>query len=155
MSSANPDSQQESLRPHGYIGRSRLHKLLDEGHRVTIVQAEGGAGKTTLVSTWINTSQREGQESQVVWITIDSNRRSRLSFLHRLAESILDLGIVSHDSALERIIEGEKPPADAAVAIADTLNTVSRPPLWWWTTCTCWIRTPAKTSAISSNIVLA
>ncbi|MFT0846713.1 LuxR C-terminal-related transcriptional regulator [Actinomycetaceae bacterium L2_0104] len=129
MSSANPDNQQESLRPHGYIGRSRLHKLLDEGHRVTIVQAEGGAGKTTLVSTWINTPRREGQESQIVWITIDSNRRSRLSFLHRLAESILDLGIVSHDSALERIIEGEKPPADAAVAITDTLNTVSRPPL--------------------------
>ena len=112
--------------PHDYLNRVRLYDILNLGRRVTVVRAEGGAGKTTLVGTWITHGRHA---DNIMWITIDPNRRSRLSFFQRFAESILDSGIVAHDSALERIATGEKTPPDAATTIADAFNTLSNPPL--------------------------
>ena len=58
-----------SARP-GAVPRPRLHEHLDggAGHRLTVVVAPAGWGKTTLLSAWAADPARAGR---VAWLSID------------------------------------------------------------------------------------
>lgn len=121
---ANPSSgNPSSPLSHGHLDRLRLHDSLNAGHRVTVIRAEGGAGKTTLISTWIG---KTPCKEEILWLTVDPNRRSRLSFLHGLAQLLLDLELAPRDSAVARIAVEDKSGKDAVAVICDVLNTTSR-----------------------------
>ena len=69
------------------VPRPRLIQHLDEGlrrgHRLTLVSAPPGFGKTTLVSEWVCASTRE-----VAWISLDEGDNDPVQFLNYLVAAL-------------------------------------------------------------------
>ena len=69
------------------VARPRLIQHLDEGlrlgHRLTLVSAPPGFGKTTLVSEWVSASTRE-----VAWISLDEGDNVPVQFLNYLVAAL-------------------------------------------------------------------
>ena len=70
------------------LERPRLHRLLDaglrEGHRLVLVSAPAGFGKTTLVVDWLKLTSAQMQpraKNQVAWVSLDSNDNDLNRFL--------------------------------------------------------------------------
>lgn len=102
-----------------YIQRPHLIAALDTGHRVKVIKAEGGAGKTTLVTNWL-----EGLDDgvPVLWITLDAAFRSGRGFWFQVVQAILDKGLASRNGTLSRYLDGEVPFDHAPALIANTIN---------------------------------
>jgi len=61
----------------------RLNQGLDLGHRLTLVSAPAGFGKTTLVNVWV---QQTGQP--IAWLSLDENDNDPLRFLAYLVAAL-------------------------------------------------------------------
>ena len=84
------------------VSRPRLVKKLNEGlkHKLTLISAPAGFGKTTLVSDWIDILQLDGHEgsqfqdhpsgngSRVAWLSLDEGDNDLQSFLIYLITSL-------------------------------------------------------------------
>ena len=57
--------------PSGFVARPQLLEKLDEAltHRLTLVSAPAGAGKTTLVSAWVQSARKKG--TAFGWLSLD------------------------------------------------------------------------------------
>jgi LuxR family transcriptional regulator, maltose regulon positive regulatory protein len=70
--------------PRHYVPRPRLFERLDEGAqgRLTLVCAAAGYGKTTLVSSWIESfaARNQSQREPVAWISLDEHHR--IGYVH-------------------------------------------------------------------------
>jgi LuxR family maltose regulon positive regulatory protein len=71
----------------------RLNQGLQLGHKLTLISAPAGFGKTTLVSEWVgNLSKDEGKESQtgnrVSWLSLDENDNDPTRFLTYLVTTL-------------------------------------------------------------------
>ncbi len=57
--------------PASFVPRSQLLDRLDEalGHRLTLISAPAGAGKTTLVSAWVRSVRK--QRIAIGWLALD------------------------------------------------------------------------------------
>src|SRR5579883_2211312 len=75
--------------PVRLLRRERLINRLREGLRtpLTIVQAEFGFGKTTILSQFVS-SVLDKKEADVVWYTVRENESHLALFLERLGQSI-------------------------------------------------------------------
>jgi LuxR family transcriptional regulator, maltose regulon positive regulatory protein len=72
-------------RCRGVWERKRLFDLLDAHHRqgvATWLSAPGGAGKTSLVASWLRARRR-----RALWLTLDAGCSDPASFLHGLREA--------------------------------------------------------------------
>jgi LuxR family maltose regulon positive regulatory protein len=83
----------------GMVPRQRLVARLDEAlrrqHRLTLVSAKAGTGKTTLVSEWLHQQERPAQ-----WISLDSSDNDPHRLLSYLLAAFGQLGIESAASQL-------------------------------------------------------
>src|SRR5690606_39567026 len=70
------------------FSRARLLDLADQaaGHRLSIVQAPAGFGKTSLLSQWIQTLRDNGRP--VGWVTIDSTGLDPVELLAYMAGAL-------------------------------------------------------------------
>ena len=88
-----------SQRPN-LVARPRLMARLGEAlrlqHRLTLISAKAGSGKTTLVSEWLHQ-----QEEPFAWISLDENDNHPLRFLSYLVEALRQLKISIHRAGLE------------------------------------------------------
>ncbi|MGH9802211.1 MAG: helix-turn-helix transcriptional regulator, partial [Blastocatellia bacterium] len=77
-----------------WVVRPRLLKRLDEGlrHRLTLVSAPAGFGKTTLIASWLHKQQ---PLPQVAWLSLEEDDNDPVRFLAHLiaAWQTLDAGI--------------------------------------------------------------
>ncbi len=66
--------------PHVLVPRPRLSTLLDEGYQrsLTVVSAPAGFGKTTLLSSWVQTLPKEA--AQVAWVSLDEQDNDPVRF---------------------------------------------------------------------------
>jgi LuxR family maltose regulon positive regulatory protein len=96
----------------GLVPRPRLMARLDEAlrlqHRLTLVSAKAGTGKTTLVSEWLHQQERPTQ-----WISLDNSDNDPRRFLSYLFAALHQVGIEGEPSRLE---SPQLPPAEALVA---------------------------------------
>jgi LuxR family maltose regulon positive regulatory protein len=103
----------------GLVPRPRLMARLDEAlrlqHRLTLVSAKAGTGKTTLVSEWL-----QGQERPAQWLSLDGSDNDPWRFLSYLLAALHQLGMKSEPSRLET---PQLPPAEALVA--ELINQVA------------------------------
>jgi LuxR family maltose regulon positive regulatory protein len=70
-------------RPHpSLVARDHLLARLDEGleHRLTLVTAPAGYGKTTLVSQWIAARSRRPEGLTVAWVSLDAGDNDPVRF---------------------------------------------------------------------------
>ena len=68
-----PSHQSAVSRPHLL---DRLHQGVKQGHRLTLVCAPAGFGKTTLVSEWLRQS-----DTPAIWISLDEGDNDPLRFI--------------------------------------------------------------------------
>jgi ATP/maltotriose-dependent transcriptional regulator MalT len=85
--SANRRQLAKLTRPrlHKAVARDRLYRLLDEGRehkRAICVVGPPGAGKTTLVASWLDARRTPG-----IWFQVDAGDADLATFFYYLAES--------------------------------------------------------------------
>ena len=70
--------------PAGFVARPRLFEKLDEAlaHRLTLVSAQAGSGKTTLVSAWAQLERKKG--TAIVWLSLDEADNAPQRFMEYL-----------------------------------------------------------------------
>ncbi len=93
--------------PAGFVARPQLLKKLDEAltHRLTLVSAPAGAGKTVLVSAWAQTKRQKG-EAAFGWLSLDEADNAPGRFWEYLV-ACLDEGGAGLDSARFLLENGE------------------------------------------------
>ena len=112
----------------------RLDEGLDLGHRLMLVSAPAGFGKTTLLSEWVRwMGDRRGVATRVAWLSLDEGDNDPVRFLAYLAAA-LGVGEVLHGTppgrGLGASVDGQGLGAsvDGEGFLAGLINQVSAGP---------------------------
>lgn len=109
------------------VARPRLMARLWEAqrlrHRLTLVAAKAGSGKTTLVSAWLYE-----QERPAAWLSLDVNDNDPRRFTGYLVAALKGLGIRTDPSTLSQPDNPQMPNVESVVAeIINDLAASSQP----------------------------
>jgi LuxR family maltose regulon positive regulatory protein len=88
----------------------RLEAALRLRHRLTLVSARAGAGKTTLVSEWLHQ-----QDRSATWLSLDANDNDPRRFFGYLVASLHQLDIKIGQTVLSQLETPHLPQAEALV----------------------------------------
>ncbi len=90
------------------VGRPRLSDRLDAalspGHRLTLVSAPAGFGKTTLLSDWLGSLEERGSDVRAGWLALDAGDNDPLRLLTHLVAALarLELDVTRSEAALQQ-----------------------------------------------------
>jgi len=104
---------------HQLVQRQRLLEQLDKGiaHPLVLVCAPAGYGKTTLVSSWIETMQQAERQRSVsmpaAWLSLDNNDSDVMIFLHYLITALRTIYKGACSKTLPLILSPQQPPLKA------------------------------------------
>ncbi|MBM3123625.1 MAG: helix-turn-helix transcriptional regulator [Chloroflexi bacterium] len=117
----------------GTVSRPRLIEQLNQGlssgHKLILVSASAGFGKTTLVSEWVaslNSSPLpvgEGQGVRVAWLSLDGSDNDPVRFITYLIEALQTMKTGFGESLLA-VLQSRQPPSTEAILTA-LLNEIS------------------------------
>ncbi len=90
------------LTSHHLIQRERLFDVLDRGVRegLVLLSAPAGAGKTMLLSSWIQTRQLPGP---ACWLSLDGDDNDASRLLEDLLNALRNSNLIEPGSALDRL----------------------------------------------------
>jgi LuxR family maltose regulon positive regulatory protein len=97
---------------------ARLGEALRLQHRLTLISAKAGSGKTTLVSEWLHQ-----QERPAAWLSLDANDNDPRRFFSYLVAALHQLGIKIGHVALGQLETPQLPQAETLVA--ELINDVA------------------------------
>jgi LuxR family maltose regulon positive regulatory protein len=104
------------------VSRPRLMERLNEGlrlrHRLTLVSAKAGSGKTMLVSEWLHQ-----QERPATWLSLDANDNDPRRFFSYLIAALHQLDTKIGQATLNQLETPRLPQAEALVA--ELINDVA------------------------------
>lgn len=106
--------------PLALVARERLLRDLDAAleHRLTLVSASAGWGKTTLLSAWASTKGRDGREDrhphQVAWVSLDELDNDPTRFWASVIQALRTCLPGAGDAALA-MLHSPQPPALANI----------------------------------------
>lgn len=107
------------------VGRSRLIEQLDrslaDDHRLTLVAAPAGFGKTTMLGGWLDSLARRRRDVGAAWLSLDSGDNDLSRLLRHLAAALQRCGLDVDVAAAET-----QAPLDGADAVAALVNAVVR-----------------------------
>lgn len=114
----------------GLVSRPRLMERIDrglaQGHKMTIVSAPAGFGKTTLLSDWIHQRERQSKPGQVAWVSLDERDNEWIRFWTYVLEAFSGLSALSTyavgRTALEMLASPQVPPVEAV--LTELINDV-------------------------------
>jgi ATP/maltotriose-dependent transcriptional regulator MalT len=110
------------------VARPRLHAALAAGeeHRLTLVSAPAGFGKTTLLGEWAE-DRKEGSERSVAWLSLDETDNDLARFLSYLVSALQAFEEDIGQGVLASLRSPESPPLEAAVgALVNELASVEQ-----------------------------
>ncbi|MBL8103154.1 MAG: hypothetical protein JNM02_11520, partial [Anaerolineales bacterium] len=112
--------------PPKVVARSRLIKQLSEGlttgHKLTLISAPAGFGKSTLVSEWITNSGRPA-----AWLSLDENDNDPARFLIYLISALQAISPNLGVGILDALQSPQTPPVDAILtALLNEITTISK-----------------------------
>jgi LuxR family transcriptional regulator, maltose regulon positive regulatory protein len=112
------------LRPN-VVSRPRLIARLNEGlHRkLTLISAPAGFGKTTLVSAWV-----EGSERATAWLSLDRGENDLTGFLTYLVAAVQTIAPKFGEEVLHALQSPQPPPAEAMLTALLNDLTARRDP---------------------------
>ncbi|HET8845797.1 MAG TPA: hypothetical protein VFN35_30315, partial [Ktedonobacteraceae bacterium] len=104
------------LRPN-VVSRPRLLKRLNEGlyHKLTLISASAGSGKTTLISEWV-----AGSDRQVAWLSLDEEENDPTHFLAYLIAALQTIVTTIGEGVSGALQSPQPPPSE--VILTDLLN---------------------------------
>ena len=109
------------------VARLRLvHKLnatLDSGHRLTLVSAPVGFGKTTLLSGWSSQLREQHQSTAVAWVSLDDGDNDLGRLLTHVVAALGRTGLSIDVAAIESL---PTDPTSATVVLTALVNEVAR-----------------------------
>src|SRR5436305_2260255 len=109
------------LRPN-VVSRPRLIERLNEGlHRnLTLIAAPAGFGKTTLISQWVTSCDR-----QVAWLSLDEGDSDPTRFLTYLVAALRTIAPTLGEGVLGALQSPQPPPPEAMLtALLNDLTTI-------------------------------
>ena len=99
-----------------------MDSTLDRGHRLTLISAPAGFGKSTLLSDWA--ARRAGADVAVAWLSLDEGDNTLSRFLAHLWAALSGVGL---DLDAEELDALSAAPASAAItAVVNELEQVGR-----------------------------
>ena len=103
--------------------RSRLIDRLNEGlrHKLTLVSAPAGFGKTTLISEWLS-----GCERPTAWLSLDENDADPARFLLYVCAALQSIEVNMEAGVLRSLRAPEPPVMEAILTIL--LNQITASP---------------------------
>ncbi|MEA1978147.1 MAG: helix-turn-helix transcriptional regulator, partial [Chloroflexota bacterium] len=115
--------------PATIVARTRLVELLDEGmhqsHKLALISAPAGFGKTTLVIEWTQNS-----DQPVAWLTLDAGDNDPARFWSYFIAALQTICDGIGDAALTALQSHRPPPIETLVAdIINEIALISDPPL--------------------------
>ncbi len=105
-------------RPHqSLVLREPLLARLDEGleHRLTLLSAPAGFGKTTLMSEWIATRSELRDPPAVAWVSLDAGDNDAVRFWRYVITACRVFDASTGESALELLRASRRLPLEAAL----------------------------------------
>jgi len=93
----------------------RLNQGLERGHKLTLISAPAGCGKTTLVSAWVAHNQQPEPHVRVAWLSLDTGDNEITRFLAYLVGAL--------QTVVPTVGEGE--------GLSAALQSVQPPPVEW------------------------
>jgi LuxR family maltose regulon positive regulatory protein len=100
-----------------------LDGTLDAGHRLTLVSAPAGFGKTTLLSAWTARLGERRPPAAVAWVSLDDGDNDLGRLLAHTFAALRRAGLDIDTAALESL---RPEPGYAAVALSTLVNEVAR-----------------------------
>ena len=104
--------------PSNYLPRPHLLKKLDEAltHCLTLVSAPAGAGKTLLVSAWLESIPKKG--AVIGWLSLDEGDNDPARFLDYLVASLEEGGLLIDIPGIQALAS----PAQAEHTLAEIIR---------------------------------
>src|SRR3954467_11223343 len=102
--------------------RSRLIERLNEGlhHKLTLISAPAGFGKTTLVSAWLATCERPA-----AWLSLDNGDSDPTRFLTYLAAAVQTIAPTIGAGLLSALQSPQPPPPETLLtALLNQIATI-------------------------------
>ena len=99
----------------------RLDTTLDAGHRLTLVSAPAGFGKTTLLSDWLADLDQRGRRTRVGWLSLDDGDNDLTRFMAYLVAAFRSADLDVDPAILESL-----PTVSVAAALTPLVNDVVR-----------------------------
>jgi LuxR family maltose regulon positive regulatory protein len=107
------------------VARSRLAEqldtALDAGHRLTLVSAPAGFGKTTLLSDWLTKLDQGRRPVRVAWLSLDQGDNDLMRLLTHLVAALRGVDLDVDATVLESLHT-----ASTEVALTALVNHVAR-----------------------------
>jgi LuxR family maltose regulon positive regulatory protein len=127
--------------PAGFVARPHLLDELNQAltHRLTLVSAPAGAGKTTLISAWVQSAHEKG--AIIGWLGLDDTDNDPGLFMNYMIASLEEGGLLIDtavvppgfagqaqlESFLAEFIRGIKPLKREMVLILDDYHLIQNP----------------------------
>ena len=104
------------------VHRPRLIARMNEGmhHKLTLVSAPAGFGKTTLVSEWIATCERP-----IAWLSLDEGDNDTVRFISYLIATLQTIKAGIGESLLAALHASQPQPPHVPTILTDLLNEIS------------------------------
>jgi LuxR family transcriptional regulator, maltose regulon positive regulatory protein len=99
----------------------RLDSTLDAGHRLTLVSAPAGFGKTTLLGDWLAELDRRQRHTRVGWLSLDENDNDLTRFVAHLVAALRSAELDVDVAVLESLST-----ASTAAALTPLVNDLAR-----------------------------
>ncbi|MBV9951420.1 MAG: AAA family ATPase [Acidimicrobiia bacterium] len=126
MGSSSRAARQRPHLPLPHVRRARLERLLEDDHRrpVTLVSAPAGAGKTTLVSSWV-----EQRDRPVEWLTVEDRDNEPGGFAEALVGALGSPLIGGNDDIklLDRTFDELAAQSCSTVLVLDDVDRLAEP----------------------------
>ena len=81
----------------------QLHTTLEPGHRLTLVSAPAGFGKTTGLSDWLTHLDQHQAHPQMGWLSVDDEDNDLTRFLTHLVAALRGVALGLDSNILESL----------------------------------------------------
>lgn len=101
------------------VSRNRLLARLDEGleHKITLISASAGFGKTTLVSDWIAARRKRNDLPPLAWVSLDDGDNDPVRFWRYVLTAGQAFGAEVGESALTLLNNSPQPPFETLLTL--------------------------------------
>ena len=110
------------------VFRPRLVERLDEGlhHKLTLISAPAGFGKTTLVSEWVASGEHLEPKVRVAWLSLDEGDNDLARFLAYLVAALQTI-TADMGEGLLAVLQSPQPPSTESM-LTTLLNEITTIP---------------------------